>query len=186
MASPEMDQQRLADLQNVIRADIKAGLYHGAVIKVARAGAVALQTAIGAADAEQTKPLALNSVFSIFSITKAFTNTLVLRAIELGQFALTSSVSELIPEFSGHGREKVQIWHLLSHQAGFPIIFEVKPGMYIDRFEEMIAAVIEVVRPVELPCTTVAYCAAGESRADGGVRASLRPEAARLPTDRTG
>ena len=157
MASPGMDQQRLAELQNVIRADIKAGLYHGAVIKVARAGAVALQTAIGAADAGQTKPLALNSVFSIFSITKAFTNALVLRAIELGQFALTSSVSELIPEFSGHGRDKVQIWHLLSHQAGFPIIFEIKPGLYIDRFEEMIAAVIEVVRPVELPCATVAY-----------------------------
>jgi len=157
MAPPGMDQQRLAELESVIRADIKAGAYHGAVIKVARAGAVALEAAIGAADAAQSRPLALNSVFSIFSITKAFTNTLVLRAIELGQFALTSSVSELIPEFGGHGREKVQVWHLLSHQAGFPIIFEVKPGMYIDRFEEMIAAVIEVVRPVEPPCTTVAY-----------------------------
>src|SRR3984957_15049226 len=157
MASPAMDRQRLVDLENVIRADIKAGLYHGAVIKVARAGAVALETAIGPADAAQTRPLALDSVFSIFSITKAFTNTLALRAIELGQFALTSSVSELIPEFSGYGREMVQIWHLLSHQAGFPIIFEVKPGMYIDRFEEMIAAVIEVVKPVEPPCSTVAY-----------------------------
>jgi CubicO group peptidase (beta-lactamase class C family) len=157
MASSGMDQQRLAALENVIRADIKAGLYHGAVIKVARAGVVALEAAIGAEDAARTRPLALNSVFSIFSITKAFTNTLVLRAIELGQFALTSTVSELIPEFSGHGREKVQIWQLLSHQAGFPIIFEVKPGMYIDRFDEMIAAVIEVVRPVEPPCTTVAY-----------------------------
>jgi len=152
-----MDQQRLADLQNVIRGDIEAGLYHGAVIKVMRGESVALEAAIGAADAAQTRPLALDSVFSIFSITKAFTNTLVLRAIELGQFALTSTVSELIPEFSGHGREKVQIWHLLSHQAGFPIIFEVKPGMYIDRFDEMIAAVIEVVKPIELPATTVAY-----------------------------
>jgi CubicO group peptidase (beta-lactamase class C family) len=157
MAAPVMDQQRLADLQNVIRGDIEAGLYHGAVIKVMRGESVALEAAIGAADAAQTRPLALDSVFSIFSITKAFTNTLVLRAIELGQFALTSTVSELIPEFSGHGREKVQIWHLLSHQAGFPIIFEVKPGMYIDRFDEMIAAVIEVVKPIELPATTVAY-----------------------------
>jgi CubicO group peptidase (beta-lactamase class C family) len=152
-----MDQQRLAHLQQVIRSDIQAGLYHGAVIKVARAGVVALEAAIGAADSAQTRPLALNSVFSIFSITKAFTNTLVLRAIELGQFALTSRVSELIPEFSGYGRERVQIWHLLSHQAGFPIIFEVKPGMYIDRFEEMVAAVIEVVKPAEPPCTSVAY-----------------------------
>ena len=36
MAAPVMDQQRLADLQNVIRGDIEAGLYHGAVIKVMR------------------------------------------------------------------------------------------------------------------------------------------------------
>jgi CubicO group peptidase (beta-lactamase class C family) len=157
MTEAGMDRQRLADVQNVIRADIKAGMYHGAVIKVARSGAIALEAAIGAADAAQTRPLALNSVFSIFSITKAFTNTLVLRAIELGQFLLTSRVSELIPEFRDFGREQVQIWHLLSHQAGFPIIFEVKPGMYIDRFEEMIAAVIEVAKPAEPPCTTVAY-----------------------------
>ena len=53
MASLGMDQQRLGELENVIRADIKAGLYHGAVIKVARAGAVALQSAIGSADAGQ-------------------------------------------------------------------------------------------------------------------------------------
>jgi CubicO group peptidase (beta-lactamase class C family) len=152
-----MDRQRLAGVQNVIRADIKAGLYHGAVMKVARGGAIVLEAAIGAADAAQTRPLALDSVFSIFSITKAFTNTLVLRAIELGQFLLTSRVSELIPEFRDFGREQVQIWHLLSHQAGFPIIFEVKPRMYIDRFEEMIAAVIEVAKPAEPPCTTVAY-----------------------------
>jgi CubicO group peptidase (beta-lactamase class C family) len=152
-----MDQQRLADVANVIRADIKAGLYHGVVIKVAQAGVVAMESAIGAADEAQTQPLALNSVFSIFSITKAFTNTLVLQAVERGYFALTSTVSELIPEFSGHGREKVQIWHLLSHQAGFPIIFELKPNMYIDRFDEMIAAVIELVKPEQLPCNTVAY-----------------------------
>src|SRR5258708_39316185 len=49
------------------------------------------------------------------------------------------------------------MWHWVLTQAGFAIIVEVKPGMYIDRFEEMIAAVIEVVRPAERPCTTVAY-----------------------------
>jgi CubicO group peptidase (beta-lactamase class C family) len=157
MTASTMDQRRLEHLQGVIRSDIAAGLYHGAVIKVSRGGELALDVAIGAADAAQTQPLARDSVFSIFSITKAFTNVLVLRAIELGQFALTTRISDLIPEFKGHGRENVQVFHLLSHQAGFPIIFEVKPGMYIDRFDEMIAAVIEVVRPAEPPGERVAY-----------------------------
>jgi CubicO group peptidase (beta-lactamase class C family) len=49
------------------------------------------------------------------------------------------------------------MWHLLSHQAGFPIIFEVKPGWYIDRFEEVSATVVAEVRPAEEPCEKVSY-----------------------------
>ena len=150
MSEARMNADRLEHLQSVVKADIAAGLYHGAVLKIARGGNVALDVAIGAEDAVQTRPLRRDSVFSIFSVTKAFTNVLTLRAIELGQFALTTRISDLIPEFSGHGRERVEIWHLLSHQAGFPIIFEVKPGMYIDRFDEMVAAVIDVVKRVTL------------------------------------
>lgn len=157
MSEANMDPRRLEDVQAVVKDDIAAGLYHGAVIKVARRGKVALDVTIGSADANQSRPLAADSVFSIFSVTKAFTNILVLRAIELGRLALTSRISDIIPEFSGHGREKIEIFHLLSHQAGFPIIFELKPGMYIDVLDEMIAAVIEVVKPSEPPGEHVAY-----------------------------
>jgi CubicO group peptidase (beta-lactamase class C family) len=152
-----MNQARLAQVQETIRADIGAGLYHGAVIQVARGGEVALAAAIGAADAQQSRPLALDSVFNIFSVTKAFTNLLVLRAVEQGRFALTTPICQLIPEFSGRGREKIQMWHLLSHQAGFPIIFEVIPGWYIDNFAEVARTVIAEVAPVDAPCTKVAY-----------------------------
>ena len=155
--STGMDQSRLAGVQDAIREDIRAGLYHGAVIQVARGGKVALAAAIGAADAQQSKPLAMDSVFNIFSVTKAFTNLLVLQAIEQGRFALTTPISQLIPEFTGRGREKIQMWHLLSHQAGFPIIFEVVPGWYIDNFAEVARTVIAEVAPVDAPCTKVAY-----------------------------
>src|SRR5688572_8959333 len=106
-----VDLQRLDHLQQVVRSDIAAGSYHGLVIRVARAGEIVLDATIGAADAAQTQPLEGDCVFSIFSITKAFTNVLTLRAIELGQFALTSRITDLIPQFSGHGRENIQIFH---------------------------------------------------------------------------
>jgi CubicO group peptidase (beta-lactamase class C family) len=157
MPAASLDPQRLEHLESVMRSDISAGLYHGAVLKVARGGQLFFDKAIGSADAAQTQPLQKDSVFSIFSITKAFTNLLVLRAIELGQFALTTPISDLIPEFKGGGREAIQIFHLLSHQAGFPIIFEAKPGWYIDRFDEVVADVIEVVFPNEPPAVHVAY-----------------------------
>ena len=157
MPAASIDSRRLDHLESVIRADVASGLYYGAVLKVAHRGELVFDKAIGSHDAAQTRPLEKDSVFSLFSITKGFTNLLVLRAIELGQFALTTRISDLIPEFTGKGREAVQIWHLLSHQAGFPILFEVKPGMYIDRFDEMIAAVIEVVYPQEPPAIHCAY-----------------------------
>ena len=91
MTASNMNRDRLEHLQAVISSDIKAGLYHGVVMKIARGGVVALDVAIGAEDAAQSKPLKSNSVFSIFSITKAFTNLLTLQAIEQGRFALTTS-----------------------------------------------------------------------------------------------
>ena len=125
MSDNKMNAQRLEHLKNVVRADVSRGLYHGAVIKVARGGKLVFDEAIGAHDGEQQRPLDKDSVFSIFSITKAFTNLLTMKAIEEGRFSLTSSISDLIPEFSGHGRERITIYHLLSHQSGIPIIFEV-------------------------------------------------------------
>jgi CubicO group peptidase (beta-lactamase class C family) len=124
---------------------------------VARGGEIVFDTVEGSALDGGKQPLARNSVFNIFSVTKAFTNVLVMQAIEQGRFMLTTPISELIPEFKGHGREKVLIWHLLSHQAGFPILFEVKPGWYIDNFQEVSATVIENVTPADPPCEKVSY-----------------------------
>lgn len=152
-----MNAAQLAAVQQQVRDDIRAGLYHGAVFKVGYRGNTVLECAIGAADAAQTQPLKLDSVFNIFSVTKAFTNLLVLRAIEQGRFALTTPISQLIPEFTGHGREKVLMWHLLSHQAGFPILFEVVPGWNINDFGYVSKTVIEHVKPVDEPCEKVSY-----------------------------
>jgi len=152
-----MFQPRLTQLQQVIRKEIDSGLYHGAVVRVARAGEIVFDAVEGSAQAAGQQPLTRDSVFNIFSVTKAFTNVLVMQAIEQGRFMLTTPISDLIPEFKGHGREKVRIWHLLSHQAGFPIIFEVKPGWYIENFQDISATVIEHVKPADTPCEKVSY-----------------------------
>jgi CubicO group peptidase (beta-lactamase class C family) len=157
MSETSMNGQRLEQLESVIKADVAAGLYHGMVLRVARGGRVVFDKAIGAADQAQSKPLALNSVFSIFSVTKAFTNLLTLRAIEEGRYALTTRVSDVITDFKGKGREQVTFFHLLSHQSGFPIIFELRPQMYIDQFDDMIAAVLELVYPEHAPGERLAY-----------------------------
>lgn len=152
-----LSEERLAHLRRTIESDVQRGLYHGAVIAVARNGQIGLQAAIGTADAERRKPLRWDSVFSIFSVTKAFTNLLTLRAIELGRLALTTRIVEIIPEFSGGLRDRITVAHLMTHSSGLPMVFTPKPDMYIDRLDEVIAAICASVQPVEPPGEHVAY-----------------------------
>ena len=72
-------------------------------------------------------------MFSLFSVTKAFTNILVFQAIERGLLTLTTPVAKIIPEFAGGLRDRITVFHLLTHSAGLPTMFEARPGMYIDR-----------------------------------------------------
>jgi CubicO group peptidase (beta-lactamase class C family) len=116
-----------------------------------------LHEAIGHADAANGQPLRLDSVFSIFSVTKAITNVLVLRAAELGRLALTTRICDLVPEFSGGFRNEIRIHHLLTHTSGLPIVFAIKPEMCIDRLDEVIAAVCENIHSTEAPGERVAY-----------------------------
>jgi CubicO group peptidase (beta-lactamase class C family) len=157
MSEAGLNETRLEHLRASIEADVKRRLYHGAVIIVARHGRIGLQAAIGSADLAQTRPLQTQSVFSIFSVTKAMTNILVLRAVELGQLALTTKVVDIIPEFSGGLREQITLFHLITHSSGLPMVFTPKPGMYIDRLDEIIAAICQNVHSVEPPGERCAY-----------------------------
>ncbi|MEI9852186.1 MAG: serine hydrolase domain-containing protein [Sphingomonas sp.] len=137
--------ERLDHLKSVIAADVAAGSYYGAVLRIMRGGVIVFDEAIGAEDGEGARPLNTDNVFSIFSTTKSFTNILILRAIEMGRFALTTRVSEVIPEFTGPPRDKATFFHLLTHTTGMPGVWLPRPGMYIDRLDELLAGVIEAV-----------------------------------------
>lgn len=140
----KLSLSRLDELKAVVNHDVSTGHYFGASIKVAHAGELVLDHAAGFADENRTSPIAEDSVFSIFSCTKAFINVLILRSVELGRFALTTRMSEIIPEFSGAPRDRATIFHFLTHTTGIPGIWEARPGMYLDKLDEMVAAVCEV------------------------------------------
>lgn len=144
-----LDGERLNHLKRVIEQDVLRGDYWGARIIVARGGVVGLDAAIGWGDRERTQPLKDDSVFTIFSMTKAMTNILALRAIELGQFSLATKVSQIIPEFCGGLREHITVFHLLTHMSGLPMLFKLADGMRIDILEDNIAFVCNHVQSIE-------------------------------------
>ena len=152
-----LDPIRLKHLKSTIEDDVRRGRYYGAVILVARDGAIGLHEAIGFIEPDKKPPIKKNSVFSLFSTTKAFTSVLTMRAIELGQFALTTRVAEIIPEFRGGQREQINFFHLLTHSSGLPSIFSPREGMYIDRLDEIIAAICENVHCAAAPGEVINY-----------------------------
>ncbi len=152
-----MDARRLKRLMQVMQEDIDNDKYFGGVIAIGRHGNLALHEAIGHADSARTRPVKKDSVFSLFSVTKAITVVLVLRAIERGQFDLTTPISDLVPEFSGRGREKITIFHLLTHSSGLPSVYSAREGMYIDVLDEIVAEICKNIYPMEAPGLGVRY-----------------------------
>jgi CubicO group peptidase (beta-lactamase class C family) len=149
--------ERLQHLKSVMEEDARKDLYFGGVIIVARHGEIGIHEAFGHANSEKKQLVEKDSVFSLFSVTKAYNNVLIYRAMERGQFALTTKVADVIPEFKGGLRERINVFDLLTHSSGLPSIYIPKHGMYVDRLDEMVQAICELVQSEVAPGERVDY-----------------------------
>ena len=112
------DPERLARVKEKILSDIGEAKCHGVSMIAARRGKVVLAITEGYADRENDKTLATDSIFVTMSVAKQFTNVLALSLVEKGLLKLHAPVAEVIPEFATLGKEKVNLYHLLTHTSG--------------------------------------------------------------------
>jgi CubicO group peptidase (beta-lactamase class C family) len=160
LARPEqcgMSSERLARIRPAMEALIEQRKFFGGEILIARHGEIVLHEAVGYRDWDDKVPLEKDAVYSIFSMTKSLTGMLALHMIEAGRFALTTKVSEVIPEFSGGMREDITFYHLLTHTSGLPMVVSPRPGMFIDNFAEIISAICEKVHSTAAPGAEASY-----------------------------
>jgi len=137
------DQARLARVRDAVRADIDAGRCHGVRLMVARRGQVVLDLCEGYAERAANRAMKPDSVFATMSVAKQFTNVLALSLVERGLLKLHAPVAELIPAFATLGKEKVNLYHLLTHTSGvMSAIPPVAPDvlMNIDKLMEYACA----------------------------------------------
>jgi CubicO group peptidase (beta-lactamase class C family) len=113
-----VDPIRLDRLVASIQHDIKAKNYDGASLRVTRHGRAALTADLGWADRSAGRPLAGDTVFATMSIGKQFTASVALAFVERGLLSLHMPVADLIPEFGQRGKERVTLYHLLTHTSG--------------------------------------------------------------------
>ena len=129
-----MDAGRLGRIDEHLMARyIDPGKIAGCQVAVARKGVVAYYGAYGYADREREVPVAEDTIWRIYSMTKPVTAVALMTLYERGYFALTDPVSRFIPEWNGmrvaeRGADgekhlvkpvrPVQIRDLMMHTAG--------------------------------------------------------------------
>ena len=132
------DAQRLGRVRDAVRADIDAGRCHGVAMRVARRGQVVLDITEGYADRAAGRALAHDAVFATMSVAKQFTNVLALSLVERGLLKLHAPVAELIPEFATLGKQKVNLFHLLTHTSGILSAIPPVPPQVLMNIEKLV------------------------------------------------
>ena len=119
--------------EHLMRNYIEPGKIAGAQVAVARHGQTAYFRSFGEMDRERARPVADDTIFRIYSMTKPITSVALMQLYEQGLFQLNDPVHRVIPSWrdqqvyvSGEGENVVlaptdspmTFRHLLSHTAG--------------------------------------------------------------------
>jgi CubicO group peptidase (beta-lactamase class C family) len=91
---------RLQRMSDAFKREIDKGTLPGATVMVARRGQVGWFEALGRQGPAAAAPMALNSIFRIFSMTKPIVSVGIMMLVEDGHFLLSDPVAKFIPEFA--------------------------------------------------------------------------------------
>ena len=108
-AKPEtigLSSSRLQKLSDAFKREVDKGTLPGATVMVARKGQIGWFDAIGRQSPQAAQPMAHNSLFRIFSMTKPIVSVGIMMLVEDGLLLLSEPVAKFIPEFA---RQKVGV-----------------------------------------------------------------------------
>src|ERR1700758_3652178 len=102
-AKPEtigLSPSRLQKLSDAFKREVDKGTLPGATVMVARKGQGGWFDAIGRQSPADSRPMAHDSIFRIFSMTKPIVSVGIMMLVEEGHLLLDDPVAKFIPEFS--------------------------------------------------------------------------------------
>src|SRR5437899_7516985 len=108
-AKPEtigLSSVRLQRMSDAFKREIDKRTLPGATVLVARRGQIGWFEALGRQSPAASAPMAHDSIFRIFSMTKPIVSVGIMMLVEDGHFIVGDPVDKLIPEF---GEQKVGV-----------------------------------------------------------------------------
>jgi CubicO group peptidase (beta-lactamase class C family) len=134
-----LSEERLQRLTAALQAEVDAGQMPGAVVAIARKGQAAYLHTFGWIDPVRKTPMALDSIFSIASMTKPMVSVAIMMLHEEGKLQLSDPIGKYLPQLAKMelgsvktdpaGKATVErappkrqptVQDLLRHTAGFP------------------------------------------------------------------
>jgi len=124
-SSPEsvgIDSDKLEAVFERAAREVRDGLLPSSQIAVARDGKLAGMRTVGSANFHGVEAEASNdTLYCIFSCTKALTSAAAWLLIQEGRLRIDERVADIVPEFGTNGKETITVEQLFTHTAGFPM-----------------------------------------------------------------
>jgi CubicO group peptidase (beta-lactamase class C family) len=143
-------------VQKAVDAAIAEGGEIGLQVAAYLNGELAVDVWGGLADETTGRRVDGDTLFPVFSVTKAVTATALHIQAERGLIDYDTPIAHYWPEFAAQGKDKATVRDALTHRAGIPLMPEgVSPEQMCD-FDWMVDRLAKM-KPVFVPGTTSAY-----------------------------
>jgi CubicO group peptidase (beta-lactamase class C family) len=107
----------LQHVQTFVQEITQQGLFSGNIL-IAQREKIIYQQSVGYADWEKKTPLSAETKYNIGSLTKDFTQVLILQLLQEGKLALSHPIGKYISDFPETIAQTVTIEHLLTMRSG--------------------------------------------------------------------
>ncbi len=133
-----VNQAAIADLQAELSGMVSRGEAPGAIVRIEQAGKTLAEVRVGYQDVASQTPLAEDSIFRLYSMSKPATSVAIMMLAEQGKLSLDDPASRFLPEFADMrvyesggvddmvtvpAKRPITIADLLSHSAGIAYHF---------------------------------------------------------------
>jgi CubicO group peptidase (beta-lactamase class C family) len=125
-----MSAEKLAEVGKIMQGQIEDHKIAGGIVLIAKNGKVVFHEPYGVMDLETKKPVNRDTIFRIYSMSKALTCTAALMLHDEGKLDLAAPVSKYLPEFKGLkvrdgdkeqiAQHEMTVEQLFLHTSGIP------------------------------------------------------------------
>ena len=143
-------------LRDLLEEQFAKGEHIGAGVSVYRHGRKVVDVWGGLADEDAGTPWQADTMALSYSTTKGLAATCLHILADRGLVDYAAPVAHYWPDFARHGKEKITVYHVLTHQAGIPQVPEGLHGADLFDWERVIHG-IEGEAPIWEPGTDSGY-----------------------------